>query len=612
MVNLPSHCRVMLLMAVVVLSGCGREARVPRAGKMGGASFRFGNEAALAMAQRSGGWREVRLDAGWRAQGLPGSRWVGRQGWYRWEITLPEEPVEGGLMLSAGFIGNNSEVWFNGVRVGGMGSFDRLDGTRPRTVHAFPVASSLLRWGKVNVVAVRVRAVVGDGGILGGPVGLFPLDELMREMRRLEGQRDWMKLLVAAVGLCFALMCAVTWLAGERSVPWLHAALLLALGAGAELMTSALAGVSGIDADVDGARRVWLVMVGLQPVLTLYATRRLCRQGAGVFDWVTLGLAAVAFGCLALPATLEWLGVVVFGIYVTAAGTGCLWHIVRAWRRGVATARPLAWAYAVMVLAVTLQMSLVVLPWLPVAALWWEPLDWGWLLHAGVLAVALVRESVRSRVREKALAERLLQAGVEERARIGRHLHDYLVQDLEYLHLRAQAAALEHRDPPTFHGEVDAVTKRVIQSARRMAEDLQPLALRGVGLPTALRELAKLLKERHGATVEVRVEEPLADLSKQEAEVLYRAAHEAAGNAAQHAEAARVTITLSADATRAVVEVADDGVGFDLEEAVNHGRLGLRFLHDHAEASGARLKITSKRGEGATMRFTLPRHPPTK
>lgn len=142
------------------------------------------------------------------------------------------------------------------------------------------------------------------------------------------------------------------------------------------------------------------------------------------------------------------------------------------------------------------------------------------------------------------------------------------------------------------------MTQRVIQSARRMAEDLQPLALRGVSLPTALRELAKLLHERHGSVVEVHVDEPLEELSPQESEVLYRAVHEAASNAVQHAEALRVQVSLSAHADLARVEVSDDGVGFDWKESRNHGRLGLRFLFDHAEASVAHCTARSNGGYG--------------
>lgn len=599
---------LVLLLLVAVCISCEGEGRLKPLVGADVAFFRFGHEADWVVEPFGAAWVTVQLGKGWWAQGLQEARWVGREGWYRWEFTLPEEPVAGGLMLSAGFVGNNSEVWLNGERVGGLGSFDRLDAARPRTVHAFLVKPELLHWGGVNKVAVRVRGVVGDGGILGGPVGLFPMDELMPEIRRLEGHREWMTLSVAALCLGLALMCGVTWLAGERSVPWLHAMLLLLLGVGAELMGSALAG--GMGADGVWARGLWLVMVGVQPVLTLYATRSLCRQSFGILDWATAALAGCSLASLLLPKTMGWLGLAWFIVYVMAAGTGCLWHIVRAWRQGVPTARPLTWAFIIMVVAVTLQLSLIVIPWLPVAALWWEPLHWGVLSHAGVLTVAMVRETVRTHQREQALAERLLKAGVEERARIGRHLHDYIVQDLEYLHLRAQTVASPYRDPPPFHGEVDAVTKRVIQSARRMAEDLQPLALRGVSLPTALRELAKLLTDRHHVTtIEVAVLEPTAEFSTNEAEVLYRAVHEAAGNAAQHAEAAMVVITLSADKARASVEVADNGVGFDLQQAMNHGRLGLRFLHDHAEVSGAQLEIASAPGNGTTVRFTLPRLP---
>lgn len=201
----PWHIGLVLVLAAVAFGGCGGEVRVQSVGQAGAAFFRFGQEGVGELGALDKGWQVVRLGEGWCAQGLKGSHRVGRAGWYRWDISLPEDPVEAGLMLSAGFVGNNSELYLNGKRVGGLGSFQQWDSARPRLVHAFPVMPSFLRWGEVNTVLVRVRGAAGDGGLLGGPVGLFPADALMREIRRLEGHRDWMKLSVVAV--CLGLAC---------------------------------------------------------------------------------------------------------------------------------------------------------------------------------------------------------------------------------------------------------------------------------------------------------------------------------------------------------------------------------------------------------------------
>jgi hypothetical protein len=368
---------IAMLVGAWAVAGCVDSKAVEEVGLVRDVRFRFGagREWMEAVGGRPGS--PIHLELGWSAQDLPGAKWVGRSGWYRWNLELPKEPVNGGLMVSAGFVANNSERYLNGQWLGGVGSFDRLDSARPRTVHAVEVDPSLLRWGGANEVAVRVRNVAGDGGILGGPVGLFRASEFMPEIRRLEGHRDWMKLSVASICLGLALVFAATWFAGERGQPWLAAALLMACGGVTELMSTSLAGVSGIGGESDSGRTVWLIMVGLQPLLTLHAIRRLCRQRVTVWDWLAWLVGAMALSSLWSPIDHVQAGSAVFLVLVLVAGLACFRHMLRGRRERVALATPLLVASLVFAATVNAQLSLLFVPWLPAAALWWEPLDWG-------------------------------------------------------------------------------------------------------------------------------------------------------------------------------------------------------------------------------------------
>jgi signal transduction histidine kinase len=95
-------------------------------------------------------------------------------------------------------------------------------------------------------------------------------------------------------------------------------------------------------------------------------------------------------------------------------------------------------------------------------------------------------------------------------------------------------------------------------------------------------------------------------------ETLYRIALEALGNAARHAGASRVTLRLAGDDTRVVLEVVDDGVGFQPGApggAGRVGRLGLRSMRERAELAGGTLDVMSAPGVGTVVRAILPSSP---
>lgn len=201
--------------------------------------------------------------------------------------------------------------------------------------------------------------------------------------------------------------------------------------------------------------------------------------------------------------------------------------------------------------------------------------------------------------------ERLTLLG--DRERIARELHDGVIQSLFAVGLGLQGtAALLHDEVVETRlqqaiGEID----RVIGDLRNYIFGLRPGVVSGAGLGDALSQLGHEFEDRTGITVALDVdpalEQPLAGVAAH----VVQMARESLSNVARHAQAATCRVSLRRADSRAVLEVDDDGVGFDVEGPAPAG-LGLQNLRSRAESLGGRLVVKSPPGEGTTVQVSLP------
>jgi signal transduction histidine kinase len=221
-------------------------------------------------------------------------------------------------------------------------------------------------------------------------------------------------------------------------------------------------------------------------------------------------------------------------------------------------------------------------------------------LLAAHAAIALVNARLYERNRELSI--------LAERNRIARELHDAVTQKLFSLRLTADAAAtLLDRDPARAAVELDNVRQLAADATgelRAIVVGLRPVDLAGDGLAVALRKQVDLLDRVHTASVRFTGDVPIG-LSQARQEAAYRIAQEAMHNALRHGNPSEVRIALSVQDGKALLEIADDGAGFDTD-ATSAGRLGLASMRERAAAVGGRLSVTSVPGGGTTVRLVVP------
>ena len=215
--------------------------------------------------------------------------------------------------------------------------------------------------------------------------------------------------------------------------------------------------------------------------------------------------------------------------------------------------------------------------------------------------VALALGNAEARQELAASRARIVQAGDEERRRLERNLHDGAQQRLVALSLdlRMCERRLEAGDPAAVDllKGASAELAGALEELRELARGIHPAILSDKGLVPALETLAGR------ATIPVDLDAELEDRLPPPVEAAaYYLVAEALTNAAKHADASSVNVAVTRRNGRAVVEVADDGVGGVDQEKGS----GLRGLRDRVEALGGTLEIDSPAGVGTTLRARLP------
>lgn len=207
------------------------------------------------------------------------------------------------------------------------------------------------------------------------------------------------------------------------------------------------------------------------------------------------------------------------------------------------------------------------------------------------------------------------RAVAEERLRFARDLHDSVTQELfsMTLHARTTVKQMERAETPADDPVYQQVrilsdlAQAALAEMRMLIFELRPSALAEEGLVGAVRKLAASVSAREDLTIEVDAPDDRLPLESATEEHLYRLIQEALNNVLKHAGARRAVVSIGAadDGERLVVEIRDDGTGFN--PAVAHpGHMGLQTMAARADELGGTYAIESAPGNGTTVRVTVP------
>lgn len=202
-------------------------------------------------------------------------------------------------------------------------------------------------------------------------------------------------------------------------------------------------------------------------------------------------------------------------------------------------------------------------------------------------------------------------AVLEERNRLSRELHDSVTQSLYSLVLftegwRRMLKGNRNKKVEEYLNRISEVSQQALKEMRLLILELRPPLLEQEGLVGALKRRLDAVEKKVGIKARVVMEE-FIEFQPAVEEALYWIAQEALNNSLKHAKAAKEVVRIYVQEQSAILEISDDGKGFDPEVVAQHGGgMGLVNMRERAKHVGGILTIRSKPGKGTVIKVSVP------
>jgi len=224
----------------------------------------------------------------------------------------------------------------------------------------------------------------------------------------------------------------------------------------------------------------------------------------------------------------------------------------------------------------------------------------------------MIGEQLRRKELEAEYQQKMLRMALEsqenERKRVSKDLHDdvgIMLQALKNTVLTI-AKDSDEQDKKDIQDMVNEIT----ESVRRISWDLMPSSLERFGLAEAVDELCSRLSHRNNTQVSFSQSGQGTPLDKQQDILLYRIVQEAITNALKHARASSIHVTFGWQSEQLLVEIADDGVGFELPQkekrTPNQYGLGLYSMENRAALLHGMVAFDRNQPSGTKVQISLP------
>jgi len=196
-------------------------------------------------------------------------------------------------------------------------------------------------------------------------------------------------------------------------------------------------------------------------------------------------------------------------------------------------------------------------------------------------------------------------AVVEERNRLARDLHDSVKQQVFAISMQLSAARTSMSKTDKAYQSVTEAERLAQQAGAELTtliRELRPPGLEKKSLPDAIREQVDIWSRQNKIESEMNIDENVSvDLQAEQA--LFRVLQEVLANVARHSQASAMKITLKSDKENVILEIEDNGIGFDSEK-IEKG-VGLDSMQERLAAVNGELEVTSQKAKGTRITATI-------
>lgn len=206
---------------------------------------------------------------------------------------------------------------------------------------------------------------------------------------------------------------------------------------------------------------------------------------------------------------------------------------------------------------------------------------------------------------------RIVEAQEAERSRLAREIHDGPAQALSNAILQLGIVEkLMARDPVLAGAELrllQDILRRELAEMRSYISELRPPVLTDLGLSRSIVDAAHHVGGILGISIDVDIEPAIGRVPPGSDLVVLRVVQEALQNVRKHAQANRVWIRARMQDDEVIIEIQDDGRGFNPETsgAVDRRTFGVQFMRERAESIGARFEVRSRLDDGTLVRLVI-------
>ncbi len=541
-------------------------------------------------------WQKVDLPASWQSQGIRPEHGLG---WYRIHFNLPYGFRPTGVYI--GNIGNADETYLNGIKIGSEGEVGPGIVEPPQSlVRIYKIPPGVLHPGSGNLLAIRVLNTYGKGGIFNGRVLLGDYEKLLIEGLKKKNQQLIFETAVIAPVALFFFIWAFLFLGGLRDKQ--HVSL------GISLLLFLLCCIMDNQIFYDAGLKTPLVQQCLNALYLLLPISLLLflsyHLGYGSKMWLKVvvgGSMLLSILILLLSGkdiktakffTNAWMAdvqVIVFaGLYILVQ------------RQREALVDPLIIGGIFFLLTADV-LELVNFSGYYSANTGYSLGSFSLFLFA--LLCLLIKRFIQIRNSERMLSMRLLCAQEEERSRIAGELHDNICQNLLLVKLSLEGVAQRKNGIARIDQAIKDLVRN-IEDIRKLASSLRPAMLKERGLVSALEVYVHDFSMKTGISVNID-SEPIKRLPEIVEHNLFRICQEALGNVLKHSGASRATIRIRTKDDVCILEINDNGMGFDVDSAMGEG-MGLSGMAERARLLGGSFSIMSRRKGGTAIRIEVP------
>ena len=226
-----------------------------------------------------------------------------------------------------------------------------------------------------------------------------------------------------------------------------------------------------------------------------------------------------------------------------------------------------------------------------------------------------LQDAQRREAQRGELLKQVVSAQEAERQRIARELHDETGQALTAIGLGLRAVSMSLQQDPdkaaTNLRHLEGMTARSLTELQHLIADLRPSHLDDLGLPAALRWYASEVQNRVPLRINVEVRGEPRPIDPVANTALFRVAQEALTNVVKHAQAQSAKVQLCYEPTVVMLQVEDDGCGFDVKARSDPQRpaWGLLGMEERATLLGGYVAIQSQPGHGTRIEMMIPYQP---